>query len=243
MASKKALVRATSRLQTSRSRTRRNLPQSNTERSKAPESKDGAAAESSSAASHPAAPLTYQRHRQSIEKAATAFKSFNLHKFSLDAVPENYIHPDKVKDPAAVLDVHKALITRQLEELPDFNAHNSGIGITAAIAKWEELQAALPGLDEHGGKVSLEHLLTYLRAHMNSSTLQTRGNPAVTRLTTEMAARRQARAIIERIKKRGGAPECNTESGAESDWELDGRTRTTPDLPFRRKREGQSDGQ
>jgi hypothetical protein len=159
--------------------------------------------------------LAYQRHRQSIEKAETAFKNFNLHKFPLDAVPKNYVHPDKVKDPAAVLAVHKALIQRQLGELPKIDAHNSGIGITAPVTKWKELQQALPGLGEDGGKVEFEHLLAYLRGRMNSSAFQSRGNPVLTRLTAEMAARRQARAIIHRIKKRGDAPESNANSGAE----------------------------
>jgi hypothetical protein len=196
MAAKEALVRAKSRLQGTRSRTARNLPQSNMATSKAPQSKEGPAAESSSAASSPAAPLAYQLHRQSIEKAKTALKNFNLHKFSLDAVPKNYVHPDKVKDPAAVLAVHKALIQRQLAELPKIDAHNSGIGITAPVAKWKEVQQALPDL----------------RGRMNSTPFQSRGNRVLTRLTAEMAARRQAQAVIARIKKRADGPESNAKT-------------------------------
>jgi hypothetical protein len=208
MAAKKALVRAKSRLQGTKLRTARNLGQSNTAQSKAPQAKEGAGAEKSSAPSSPAAQLAYQQHRQSIEKAKTAFKNFNLHKFPLNAVPRNYVHPDKVKDPAAVLAAHKALIQRQLDELPKIDAHNSGIGVTAPVAKWKELQRALPGLGERGGKVEFGHLLAYLRRRMNTSAFQSRGNPVLARLTAEMAARRQARAIIERIKKRGDAPKA-----------------------------------
>jgi hypothetical protein len=243
MAAKKAVVGATSRLQGTRSRTARNLPQPNMAQSKAPHSKDGGTAEGSSVPSSPAARLSYQRHGQSIEKAKAAFKNFNLHKFSLDAVPKNYVHPDKVKDPAAVLAVHKALIQRQLAELPQTDAYNSGIGITAPVAKWKELQQALSGLGEHGGKVGFEHLLAYLRGRMNSSAFQSRGNPVLTRLTADMAARRQARAIIERIKKRSSAPESNAKSGAETDRGLAARTQNPPSPLVHRKKGSESHGQ
>jgi len=243
MAAKKAVVGAMSRLQGTRLRAARNLPQPNTAQSKAPHSKDLGAAEVSSVPSSPAAQLAYQRHGQSIEKAKAAFKSFNLHKFSLDAVPKNYVHPDKVKNPAAVLAVHKALIQRQLAELPQTDAYNSGIGITAPVAKWKELQQALSGLGEHGGKVGFEHLLAYLRGRMNSSAFQSRGNPVLTRLTADMAARRQARAIIERIKKRSSAPESNAKSGAETVRGLAARTQNPPSPLVQRKKGSESHGQ
>lgn len=230
MATKEALVRAKSRLEGTKSRTARNLPQPKTAQSNASRS-HGGAVESSSAASSPSTQLANHRHRQSIENAKTAFKHFNLHKFPLHAVPENYVHPDKVKDRAAVLAVHKALIQRELGELPKIDVQNSGIGITAPVAKWKELQQALVGLGEHGGKVKIEHLLAYLRGRMSSSTLQSRGNHVLARLTAEMAARRQARAIIERIKKRGDAPESDARSGAKADTAT-GRSTQNPPGPL-----------
>lgn len=234
MATKRAVVGATSRLQATRGRTARNLPPSTTQ-SKGPHSKDGGAAKGSLVPNSPAAQLAYRRHAQSIEKAKAAFKNFNLHKFSLEAVPKNYVHPEKVKDPSAVLAVHKALIQRQLAELPQTDAYNSGIGITAPVAKWKELQQALSGLGEHGGKVGSKHLLAYLRGRMNSSAFQSRGNLVLTRLTADMAARRQAQAIIERIKKRSSAPERNAKSGAKTDRRLAVRTQNSPSPLVHRK--------
>lgn len=204
MAAKNALVGAMSRLLGSRLRTAANLPQSkDASQSTMPRAKGDGHAQRS-APNGVAAQLAFQRHGQSLEKAKAAFDSFNLHKFSLSAVPRNYVHPDAAKDPAKVLAVHKALIQRQLAELPQTDAYNNGMSITAPVAKWNELQQALPGLGERGGKIKFEHLLAHLHSRMNSGAsgaFKSQGNPVLTRLISDMTTRRQARAIMERIKK------------------------------------------
>ncbi|HEX3872205.1 MAG TPA: hypothetical protein VHV77_17290 [Pirellulales bacterium] len=148
----------------------------------------------------PASRLTSPAHLKSVQKAAKAFENFSLSRFAKDKLPENYIDPRKVKDPKAVQDVHRELMNRQLRKLPDTDTQNNGVTITFPVAKLEEVKRALPGMDEHGGEVKLDDLLTYLRGRMNGTTFYSRGNPVMKRLTAEMQARSQARAIIERVK-------------------------------------------
>jgi hypothetical protein len=163
----------------------------------------------------PASRLTNPAHLKSAQKAARAFENFSLSKFAKDKVPENYVDPQKANDPKAVQDVQRELIRRQLRTLPDTDTQNSGVTIAFPVAKLEQVKKALPGIGEHGGEVKLDDLLTYLRGRMNGTTFYSRGNPTMKRLTAEMQARSQARAIIERVKKRSNEKRTGTaQSGA-----------------------------
>ena len=66
----------------------------------------------------------------------------------------------KVRDPKAVQDTQKELITRKLRELSDMDTRNSGLAITVSMATMEEVKKALPGMSEHGGEVKLDGQLT-----------------------------------------------------------------------------------
>lgn len=179
-----------------------------------------AAATSMAAKLKPASRLTSPAHLKSAQKAVKAFENFSLSKFARGKVPENYIDTRKVNDPKAVQpktvqEVQKALISRQLRKLPDIDTQNSGVTITFPLAKLEEVKKVLPGMGQHGGKVKLDDLLTYLRGRMNGTTFYSRGNPMMKRLTAEMQARSQARAIIARVKKRASEKRTGTaQSGA-----------------------------
>jgi hypothetical protein len=180
---------------------------------------DGLAATTSAPAAKlklkPASRLTNPAHVKSVQKAARAFENFSLSKFAEDKVPENYVDPRKANDPKAVQDVQRELISRQLRTLPDTDTQNSGVTITFPVAKMEQVKKALPGIGEHGGEVKMDDLLTYLRGRMNGTTFYSRGNPTMKRLTAEMQTRSQARAIIERVKKRSDEKRTgNTQSGA-----------------------------
>jgi hypothetical protein len=148
----------------------------------------------------PAPRLISPAHLKSVQKAAKAFENFSLSKFATNKIPENYVHPRKVRDPKTIQDVQRELISRQLRNLPDKDTLNSGMAITLPVANLEEVKKALPGISEHGGQIELDDLLTYLRRRMNGTTFYSRGNLAIKRLTAGMQARSQARAIIERVK-------------------------------------------
>jgi hypothetical protein len=170
----------------------------------------------------PASRLIRPTDLKSAQKAAKAFKHFSLSKFANGKVPENYIDTRRVNDPKAVppkavQEVQKALISRQLRKLPDTDPQNSGVTITFPLAKLEEVKKVLPGMGQHGGKVKLDDLLTYLRGRMNGTTFYSRGNPMMERLTAEVQARSQARAMIERVKKRSGTAQSGaTQTAAAS---------------------------
>jgi hypothetical protein len=159
---------------------------------------------------------------KSVDRAAKVFKHFSLSKFTDKKIPENYVDTRKVNDPKAVppktvYEVQKALISRQLRKLPRTDPQNSGVTITFPLAKLEEVKKVLPGMGQHGGRVQLDDLLTYLRGRMNGTTFYSSGNPMMKRLTAEVQARSQARAIIERVKKRSGTAQSGaTQTAATS---------------------------
>jgi hypothetical protein len=137
---------------------------------------------------------------KSAQKAATAFKDFNLSKFAKDSVPANYVDHRRVHDPKAVQDVQRASISGQLRKLSDADARNAGVTITFPTSKLDEMKRALPGMSESGGEITLEALLAYLGARLNGTSFYSRGNPVIKRLTAAVQARSQARTIIERVK-------------------------------------------
>ena len=179
-----------------------------------------AAATSMAAKLKPASRLTSPAHLKSAHKAEKAFKNFSLSKFAQDKIPENYIDTRKVNDPEAVQpktvqEVQKRLISQQLRKLPDKDTRNRGVTITFPVGKLEQIREAMPGMGERGGEVKLDDLLTYLRGRLNGTSFYSRGNPVMKRLTAELQARSQARAIIERVKKRSGETRAGTaQSGA-----------------------------
>ena len=197
-----------------------------------------AAATSMAAQLKPASRLTSPAERKSAQKAEKAFENFSLSKFARDKIPENYIDTRKVNDPKAVppravLEVQKELISRQLGKLPDTDTRNIGVTITFPVAKLEEIRKAMPGMGEHGGEVKLDDLLTYLRGRMNGTTFYSRGNPVMKRLTAELQARSQARAIMERVKKRSSTAQSGaTESAA--------ARKNSPNVHVPEKKKGQS---
>jgi hypothetical protein len=185
-----------------------------------PTANRSAAATSMAAKLKPTSGLTSPAHLKSAQKAAKAFENFSLSKFARGKIPENYIDTRKVNDPKAVQpktvqEVQKALISRQLRKLPDTDTQNSGVTLTFPLAKLDEVKKVLPGMDQHGGKVKLDDLLIYLRGRMNGTTFYSRDNPMMKRLTAEVQARSQARAMIERVKKRASEKRAGTaQSGA-----------------------------
>jgi hypothetical protein len=140
-------------------------------------------------------------YQESRIRAAKRFKGFNLSKFAKSKTPQNYIDPKKVNDRAAVHAKQKELIENQLKKLKDKETQNGGLTLAVPVEMLAEVKKALPGIDEKGGKIELHRLLSYLRGHMSGTSFYSRGNPVITRLTTEMKARAQARKIIEKIKK------------------------------------------
>ena len=106
-----------------------------------------------------------------------------------------------MNDRTAVHAKHKEIVEKQLKNLEDKDTPNSGLTLAFPAERLEEVKKALPGMGEKGGKIELQHLLAYLRGHMNGTSFYSHGNPVMTRLTTEMKARTQARKIIEKIKK------------------------------------------
>jgi hypothetical protein len=146
--------------------------------------------------------LANPAYQESLGRAAKRFKDFNLSKFAKSGTPQNYIDPKKVNDRTAILAKQNELIEKQLKNLKDKETQNSGLTLAVAAEMLAEVKKALPGMGERGGEIELQHLLAYLREHMNGTSFYSRGNPAVTRLTTEMKARAQARKIIEKIKNR-----------------------------------------
>ena len=148
--------------------------------------------------------LANPAYQDSLGGAAKRFKDFNLSKFAKSGRPENYIDPEKVKDRAAVHAKHRELIEKQLKNLKDKETPNNGLTLAFPVERLEEVRKALPGIGEKGGKIELQHLLAYLRGHLNGTSFYSRGNPVTTRLTTEMKARTQARKIIDRIKRQAG---------------------------------------
>jgi hypothetical protein len=145
--------------------------------------------------------LANPAYQESLGWAARRFKDFNPSKFAKSGTPENYIDPKKVNDRTAVHAKHKELIEKQLKNLKDKDTPNSGLTLSFPVERLDEVRKALPGMGEKGGQIDLQHLLAYLRGHMNGTSFQSRGNPLVTRLATEMKARAQARKIIEKIKQ------------------------------------------
>jgi hypothetical protein len=144
-------------------------------------------------------------HMNSVDKAAKAFAKFNLSRHAQDAVPPNYIdrHKANVQDRGAVHGVQRALISRQLENMPGIDERNPGLTLAIAKGNLEAIAQALPGLQANGGKIELDDLLAYLRPRMNGTNLFSNGNPAVRRLTTELQFRSAAQAIIDRIANNG----------------------------------------
>jgi hypothetical protein len=140
-------------------------------------------------------------YQESLGLAAKRFKDFDLSKFAKSKWPQNYIDSKKVNDRTAVHAKQKELIEKQLENLEDKGPPNSGLTLAFPVERLDEVKKALPGIDEDGGKIELQHLLAYLRRHMNGTSFYSRGNPVMTSLTKEMEARAQARKIIEKIKK------------------------------------------
>jgi hypothetical protein len=151
--------------------------------------------------------LANPAYQESLGRAAKRFKDFDLSKFAKSGTPKNYIDPKKVNDRAAVHAKHKEIIQNQLQHLNDEDTPNSGLTLAFPVERLDEVKKALPGMGEKGGVVELKHLLAYLRGHMNGTSFYSRGNPVMTRLTTELKARSQARKIIERIKKQAGKAE------------------------------------
>jgi hypothetical protein len=200
-----------------------------------------AATTSMAAKLKPTSRLTSPAHLKSAQKAAKAFENFSLSKFARGKTPKNYIDTRKVNDPKAVKpktlrEVQKELISRQLRKLPDTDTQNSGITITFPLAKLEEVKKVLPGMGQHGGKVKLDDLLTYLRGRMNGTTFYSRGNPMMKRLTAEVQARSQARAMIERVKKRSGEKRAGTaRSGA---TQTAAASKNSPNVHVSRKKGG-----
>ena len=137
----------------------------------------------------------------SAQRAAKAFENFRLSKFAKNEVPGNYVHPEQVRDRKAVQDTQRKSITAQLRKLPKTDPRNAGVTITFPTAKLDEVRKHLPGVSENGGEVKLDALLAYLGARMNGRKFYARGNSTLQRLTTSLAARAQAKAMIERVKK------------------------------------------
>jgi hypothetical protein len=148
--------------------------------------------------------LTNPAYQESLGRAAKRFKDFNLSKFAKSRTPDNYIDPKKVNDRTAIHAKHRELIEKQLKNLKEKETPNNGMTLAFPVERLDEVKKALPGMGEKGGKIELQHLLTYLRGRMNGTSFYSRGNPVITRLTTEMKARAQARKIIEKIKKQAG---------------------------------------
>jgi hypothetical protein len=144
--------------------------------------------------------LANPTYQESHGRAAERFKNFNLSKFAKSGTPDNYIDSEKVNDRTAVHAKQKELIEQQLKNLKDKDTPNSGLTLAFPVERLDEVRKALPGMGEKGGKIELQHLLAYLRGHLNGTSFYSRGNPVMTRLTTEVKARAQARKIIEKIK-------------------------------------------
>jgi hypothetical protein len=181
-----------------------------------------AAATSMAAKLKPASRLTSPAHLKSAHKAEKAFKNFSLSKFAQDKIPGNYIDTRKVNDPKSVQpktvqEVQKRLISQQLRKLPDKDTRNRGVTITFPIGQLEQIREAMPGMGERGGEVKLGDLLTYLRGQMNGTSFYSPGNPVMRRLTAELQARSQARAIMERVKRSSTAQSGAAESAAASE--------------------------
>jgi hypothetical protein len=141
-------------------------------------------------------------YQQSLVRATRRFKDFNLSKFAQGGTPRNHIDPKKAGDRTAVRAKQQELIEKQLKDLKDKDTQNIGLTLAIPVERLGEVKKALPGMSETGGKIELQHLLAYLRRHMNGTSFYSRGNPVMTRLTTETKARSQARKIIEKIKTR-----------------------------------------
>ena len=62
----------------------------------------------------------------------------------------------------------------------DKDTPNSGLTLAFPAERLEEVKKALPGMGEKGGVVELQHLLAYLRGHMNGTSFYSRGNPVMT---------------------------------------------------------------
>ena len=211
--------------------------------STAPKSEAGSIADRTVAATFgpaerlkPTPRLISRAHLQSAQKAAKAFENFSLSKFATNKIPENYVHPRKVRDPKAVQDTQKELITRKLRELSDMDTRNSGLAITVSMAAMEEVKKALPGMSEHGGEVKLDDLLTYMRGRMNGRTFYSRGNLVMKRLTTAMQARSKARAIIERVKN--GSREKGRGTAQSGSIQTVAGSKGSPNLHVLEKKEG-----
>ena len=160
--------------------------------------------------------LANPAYQESLGNAARRFKDFNLSKFAKSGTPENYIDPSKVNDRAAVHAKHRELIEKQLKNLKDKDTPNSGLTLSLPVERLDEVKKDLPGLGEKDGKIDLQQLLVYLRGHMTGTSIFSRGNPVLTRLTTETKARAEARKIIGRIKKQAGKTGTATAAGNSS---------------------------
>ena len=160
--------------------------------------------------------LANPAYQESLGRAANRFKGFKLSKFARRGMPDNYIDPTKLNDRTAVHAKQKELIARQLEHLKDKETPNRGLTLTFPVDRLDEVKNALSGIGEKGGKIELQHLLTYLCGHMNGTSFCSRGNSETTRLTTEMRARSTARKMIEKIKKRAAKEVTGVTTGKSS---------------------------
>jgi hypothetical protein len=145
----------------------------------------------------------------STQKAAKTFEHFSLSKFAKEKRPANFVDPKVMHDPKAVQDVQRKSIEAQLRKLPHAKNPNSGVRITFATGKLDEMKKAVPGLSEKGGDVKVDALLALLGTRMNGRSFFTGGNRALKRLTIASQARDRAKAIIEQIKsesRANGAP-------------------------------------
>ena len=161
-------------------------------------------------AAHSAADPKRPSPQQSLEKAKRTFANFSLSRFAKDALPANFVHPASAKDPAAVQNLQKDLITQQLDKLPDTDPQNRGMTFAFPVAKLAEMQKSLPGIGKDGGNIQLADLLNYMQGKMNGTVFYANGNPVLKRLTAETQFRSQARTIVASIMNRSGAAQAGT---------------------------------
>jgi hypothetical protein len=121
---------------------------------------------------------------ESVKKAQERFKNFSLSKFSVDAMPPNYV-PHKRELPVAervahVQEFQRKKIERQLRKRGKVDSPNRGFKLALPTDAVDEL---LPGY--RAGTVELSDLMDLVSRHMRGTEFFNRGNPTLTRMTLQ----------------------------------------------------------
>ena len=134
---------------------------------------------------------------KSIARATAAFSKFSLSKFQPKSMPSNYIH--SAKSPAAVQDVQRQMITKQIERVT--NAETPNRGMKLALPK-ETLRKLLPSFDAEAATIDLDDVLKLIGQKMNGTEFYANGNPTLNRLALQsrvqeiMASVKQAKGVV-----------------------------------------------